>query len=1018
MRSDPPTDRLPRLTTAFVAWVTRHPRAVLLAALALTIGAVHLSGARLEYHTQRNDLLSADKACQKRWQKYLDAFGDDDDMVVVAEGTDREKMKAALDDVAAAVRTRPDQFDRVFHRADMRPIADRAILYLPPEQIAAVRNRVDSMGVLLGDLGPLVWRKLSIQSLLGNGAGALERRAAGGELSATDRDLLAVLPGVAASAAATVRDPAAYQNPWGLAKNAPPPYPLPAKGEGEKDVALADYSFPEGKGTGGLGTEALTEPQYFFNPDGTLALLMCRPKKAAQSFTPAQEANDAMRAILADVGGRHPGVQLGLTGLPVLETDEMVMSDTDSTRASWLALAGVALLYFVVYRGFRYPLLTVGTLVIGTVWALGWATLTVGHLNILSATFAVMLIGMGDYGVLWVAQYDELRKLGHDAQDAACHTAAHAGPSVLVAALGTALAFFATMFADFKAVAELGWIAGWGVLFCAVACLTVLPATLALMERRKVEEPTPSPSLKGGEKLSWPAPLAGEGGGASPPGEGALSNGVSGVTAPGCGGVPLTRLEDSPPSPARGEGQDFSPLPSGRGAGEVSPTLLPFPAAFLPALASRPRFVLAVGAVLLLACTAFAGRLHYDHNLLNLQARGTDSVAWEHKLIDRAAGATWDAMSVARSREEALHLKAKYEAMAEVGKVVEVASLVPDRQEQKLPAVAAIRARLERLPAKEHLPVPAGSNPTAVRELATRVARLAASDSALSLATTDLARAVGDAPDEAAARLKGFDRALAADLAAELHALKAVSRPAPITLDDVPPELRERFVGSGGEYLVRAFAKDNLWDFDALKRFTTAAQGADPGATGKSFRTLEGLRQMKSGFEWAGVYALGAIVLVLALDFRRSTGVLLGLFPLAVGVALTLGFMALCGLALNPANMIALPLIVGVGVDNGVHVLHDYRSRDRRRAYRLGAATGRGVLVAGLTTVLGFGTMLIARHEGMASLGLALTIGVTCCMGAALLLLPAVLNLHDRRRLTRGHPPVAAVLPFDRAKAA
>jgi predicted RND superfamily exporter protein len=229
------------------------------------------------------------------------------------------------------------------------------------------------------------------------------------------------------------------------------------------------------------------------------------------------------------------------------------------------------------------------------------------------------------------------------------------------------------------------------------------------------------------------------------------------------------------------------------------------------------------------------------------------------------------------------------------------------------------------------------------------------------------------------------------------------------------PELRERFVGANGEYLVRAFARESLWDYAALGQFTDASQAVDPNATGKAFRTLEGLRQMKSGFEWAGLYALVAIVLVLALDFRRAGGVLLGLFPLAVGIGLTLGLMALCGLALNPANMIALPLIVGVGVDNGVHVLHDYRARDRRRAYRLGAATGRGVLVAGLTTVLGFGTMLIARHEGMASLGLALTIGVSCCMAAALVMLPALLHLRDRRNLNRAHAPVATVLPLQKA---
>jgi uncharacterized protein len=950
MRPEQP-DRLARITTAFVAWVSRHPRAVLFAALALTVASVALAYTKLEYHTQRNDLLSADKPCQKRWQKYLDAFGDDDDMVVVAEGAHRERMKAALDDVAAELRKHPELFDRVFHRADLRPLADRALLYLPPEEIDAIRDRIDRMGPLLGDLGPLAWRKFSVQSLLGNASKALEKRAAGHELSTTERDLLAFLPSVATSAAATVRDPASS-----------PPSPFsPASRASLAGQSRLDAG--SGKGAGGLGSsdptpnpspkgrgeqeKTLTEPQYFFTPDGSLAMLTCRPKKAAQSFTPAKEANDTMRAILAEVGARHPGVALGLTGLPVLETDEMVMSDIDSTRASWLALAGVAILYFVVYRGFRYPLLTVGSLVVGTVWALGWATLTVGHLNILSATFAVMLIGLGDYGVLWVAQYDEQRKLGLSTEEALRHTAAHAGPSVMVAALGTALAFFATTLADFKAVAELGWIAGCGVLFCALACLTVLPAALVLLE-------------------SWRA------GGVSPP-----SN-----------PQPTTHTEE--------------------------PTALPFPRTFLPALAARPRLVLAVGALLLLVCATFAGRLQYDHNLLNLQARGTDSVAWERKLIDRTAGATWDAMSVAHSREEALALKAKYEALPEVGKVVEVASLVPDRQERKLPAVAAIHAKLANLPPKEKLPVPSGSDPAAVRELAERAAQLAGSDTALSLAVTDLAQAVSESPN-VAARLRDFDRRLVSELAAELHALKAVTRPAPIALADVPSELRERFVGANDEYLVRAFAKDSLWDFAALQTFTTAAQTADPGATGKSFRTLEGLRQMKSGFERAGVYALAAIVLVLAVDFRRVSGLLLGLFPLGVGIVFTLGLMALCGVPLNPANMIALPLIVGVGVDNGVHVLHDYRSRDQRRAYRLGAATGRGVLVAGLTTVLGFGTMLTARHEGMASLGLALTIGVSCCMVAALLLLPAILHLHDRVRLKRTPAaPVPVVVQFER----
>ncbi len=244
------------------------------------------------------------------------------------------------------------------------------------------RTRLWRMEPLLGPTGPMAWRMLSVQSLLTSAAGALEARAAGRELSAADRDLLAQLPAVAATRRGYAPRPGELPEPVGL------------------NSANPDRERQR---------ESLSTPQYFFTPDGSLAMLTCRPKKAAQSFTPAKEANAAMRAILAEVEPRFPGVQLGLTGLPVLETDEMVLSDVDSTRASWLALLGVAVLYFVVYRGFRYPLLTLATLVVGTVWALGWATITVGHLNILSATFAVMLIGLGDYGVLWVAQYDECR---------------------------------------------------------------------------------------------------------------------------------------------------------------------------------------------------------------------------------------------------------------------------------------------------------------------------------------------------------------------------------------------------------------------------------------------------------------------------------------------------------------------------------------------------------------------------------------------------------------------------------
>ena len=187
----------------------------------------------------------------------------------------------------------------------------------------------------------------------------------------------------------------------------------------------------------------------------------------------------------------------------------------------------------------------------------------------------------------------------------------------------------------------------------------------------------------------------------------------------------------------------------------------------------------------------------------------------------------------------------------------------------------------------------------------------------------------------------------------------------------------------------------------------------DPAATGKPFTTLEGLRSMKRGFLWAGVYALAAIVFVLVLDFRSPVRVLLALAPLAVGVVLTLGVIGLSGFAFNPANMIALPLVLGVGVDNGVHVLHDFLSRRGRRGpYLLSRSTGMGILVAALTTMLGFGTLMLATHRGLVGLGFILTLGVGCCMLTSLVFLPAVLNLWSRRSPA---VPLTSRLPLRKA---
>ena len=192
-------------------------------------------------------------------------------------------------------------------------------------------------------------------------------------------------------------------------------------------------------------------------------------------------------------------------------------------------------------------------------------------------------------------------------------------------------------------------------------------------------------------------------------------------------------------------------------------------------------------------------------------------------------------------------------------------------------------------------------------------------------------------------RLQQFEEHLAADLAEDLHRLRDVATPATIAVGDLPQTLRQRYIGKTGQWLLQVFGKECLWDYEPLGHFAQQIASVDPEATGKPFATIEGLRAMKNGFQWAGVYAFCAIVAVLLWDFRNLRRTLIALSPLALGITVAFGIMGLLGVPLNPANMIALPLVLGVGVDNGVHVLHDFlRRRWRGAAYlagRLAAAS-------------------------------------------------------------------------------
>jgi predicted RND superfamily exporter protein len=212
----------------------------------------------------------------------------------------------------------------------------------------------------------------------------------------------------------------------------------------------------------------------------------------------------------------------------------------------------------------------------------------------------------------------------------------------------------------------------------------------------------------------------------------------------------------------------------------------------------------------------------------------------------------------------------------------------------------------------------------------------------------------------------------------------------------------ERFIGRTGQYLLKVYAASDVWDIDKLERFVRDVESVDPQVTGHPVQTFYASRQMQRSNLHAGIYSFIAMFIAIIIDLRRVRWSLLSVLPMFCGLVQTFGLLGWLGIPLNAANMIVLPLIFGIGIDDGVHLMHDFLHQKGR--YRLDNSTFVAVLLTSVTTMVGFGVLILAQHQGLRSLGQVLTLGVFCCLVSSTTLLPAVFVLATRRREESNEP--------------
>ncbi|MGH7372198.1 MAG: MMPL family transporter, partial [Candidatus Methylomirabilales bacterium] len=337
----------------------------------------------------------------------------------------------------------------------------------------------------------------------------------------------------------------------------------------------------------------------------------------------------------------------------------------------------------------------------------------------------------------------------------------------------------------------------------------------------------------------------------------------------------------------------------------------------------RPWIIIAGAVLLALASLPALGKIQIEFNLLELQAKGTESVDWELRLLEGGGTSTWYGIILAQSPDEVRTKTARLEALPSVERVQSLFSFLPKDPERRLGAIQALGSPLAKLPRSFGRLEPAdleGLGATLERlrfKLGDKERFSSASDAELEEGRRLLgalrARLKTGEPAELRQSLAAYQTALFADFEKKITVLRKNLRSRPMTVEHLPRELTDRFIGKEGTYLLRVFPQGNTWGREAVQEFVGEARSVDPDIIGDPISAWEHGRNMEKGYLLGGLYATIAMVVIILWSFGSVTRLLLALLPLVVGAAWTLGLMGLFHINFNLANLILLPLIAGYG---------------------------------------------------------------------------------------------------------
>ena len=655
---------------------------------------------------------------------------------------------------------------------------------------------------------------------------------------------------------------------------------------------------------------------------------------------PGGKATAVIREVASTLGlTPERGVKVRLTGPAVLSDEEFATVADGAVLNGCITLLLVGLVLWLALRKARIILAVLVTLVCGLLYTAAIGLWLVGALNLISIAFAVLFVGLGvDFGIQFCVRYRSERHASRDLEPALVGTARGMATPLLLAAASITTAFFSFLPTAYRGLSELGLIAGIGIIIALATTLTLLPALLTVLKPPAEQKPI----------------------------------GFAGL-------------------------------------------------AFLDRFLEKRRnwIVGTTLAATILGLPLLAG-LRFDFNPLNLRAQDAESVVTLLDLM-KVPDTSPNTIDVLKSDlAQASATAEKLRQLPEVGRVLTLESFVPKEQDAKLTLIEDASFFLQNTLSPDRV----DAEPTAadtraeiaklVLELSNVARDLDGPASARRLASVELNDVVRDLDGSAAvqarrlasvleplvnappAALDEAQHALIAPLRTTLRQARHLLDAERVSIETLPPELKKTWMSTDGRFRIEVMPKGDANDNAVLRRFVTAVHGVAPEAVGTPVFMIEAATTVVKAFLQAGILSLLLIALILFVALRRWIDVALTLVPLLVAIVVTLEICVLVGLRLNFANIIALPLLLGVGVAFKIYYIIAWRSGETNF---LQSSLTRAILFSACTTAIAFGSLCFSHHPGTSSMGKLMALSLLTTLAAAVIFQPALMATQQQKRL-------------------